>query len=121
MKKATKGRKPAARLPVPLPSQTHPEATRFGEQIRGGINNLDALGEGYLREAIHHLSMAMHAREMIEREGMVLKTRNNYPMLHPAYRVLKESSALFARFMDLMNLDVIPPAPSGVGRPAGRK
>lgn len=116
MRKSTKEKRAAGKATVLIPDKLHPDARAFREKIQSEYE-LDTLASGYLEQAVHHLSTAILAQEMLDREGMILKTKTGYRMLHPVFRVLKESSGLFARFMDLMGLDV--EAPKGIGRPVG--
>jgi P27 family predicted phage terminase small subunit len=53
---------------------------------------------------------AQQAREMIERDGLAVKTRDAGLKLHPACRVEQASMIAFARLLRELDLDVEPPA-----------
>jgi P27 family predicted phage terminase small subunit len=52
------------------------------------------------------------ARELIEREGLTVKTKSGGPRLHPAVRVETDARLQFARLLRELDLDVAPSAES---------
>ena len=65
-----------------------------------------------LRAALENWDRSQQARELVNREGLVISGRR-----HPATDIEKQAYGLFQRFMRQLGLDIVPPGP--VGRPTG--
>lgn len=61
-----------------------------------------------LRAALENWDRAQAARELVNREGMVLGEKR-----HPACDVEKQAYGLFQRFMRQLGLDLMEPGPPG--------
>ncbi len=61
-----------------------------------------------LRAALENWDRAQAAREMVNRDGLVLDGKR-----HPAVDIEKQAYGLFQRFIRQLGLDIVPPGPTG--------
>jgi P27 family predicted phage terminase small subunit len=63
---------------------------------------------------------ATAAREMVQKEGVVIRDRFGQLKQHPGTIVERDAKMAMLRALRQLGLDVIPPGTLPIGRPAGR-
>lgn len=77
----------------------------------------DPAGVALLDQAAEAAHRAEQARELLAKEGLVLRDRWNQPKPHPATIIARDAEASFRSALRELRLDLEPARP--VGRPAG--
>lgn len=103
------------KLPRP-PKHLSDEAKSIWRQVVAGWE-IDEAGLLVLRQALEAFDRLNQARELIDREGIVVTDPSGRKRAHPALAVEKEARLALLRAWRQLGLDVEPPGP--VGRPAG--
>lgn len=99
------------------PKHLSREAKAIWRQVVQGWE-MDEGGLFILRQALEAFDRLNQARELIDREGIVVTDPSGRKRAHPALMVEKESRLALLRAWRQLGLDVEPPLP--VGRPPGR-
>ena len=73
-----------------------------------------------LETALSCYDRAEAAREMVQKEGAVVKDRFGQLKAHPATVTERDGKMAMLRALKQLGLDVLPPGSLRVGRPAGR-
>ena len=79
--------------------------------------DFDASGFMLLQTAFEAYDRLLEAKNIIDRDGIVIETPTKFKKIHPALRIEKESRAGFLQAWRMLNLDI--DAPGDIGRPPG--
>ena len=116
--------KPTASSILQLPRSPSPPKHLSGESKRRWkqvVSNweIDEGGLPLLEQALEALDRLRQAQEMLAKEGLVAKGRNNEDIVHPAYRIEKAARQQFLTAWKMLDLELPDELPLKVGRPPG--
>jgi hypothetical protein len=116
-------RKPTLKVVSKVPFTGSEPARSLGEpgtslwnRITSGYHIADAGGKELLLLACEATDRAVSLRQIIDREGEIIHTRNG-PRDHPALRHELQNRALISKLLVRLGLDVEVQPPRPVGRP----
>lgn len=90
---------------------------QWRDQVRKDYGIEDAPGLALLEQAALALHRAEQARELLARDGLVMRDRFDQPKSHPAAVIARDAEASFRAALRDLQLDLEPARP--VGRPPG--
>ncbi len=101
----------------PAPKSLSPEAKRIWNNICKEYASLDTYFYTLLKVALEAYTRLQDARELIDKEGVCVKTPTGYQKEHPALKIEKEARSGFLQSMRMLNINI--EIPGEVGRPPG--